>query len=78
MYANLKVRIQLCEEKQRLRILYSRAVVDNSRAVDDFLLYRGKTSREEYERLRVRGDEARRALNSARSALEQHKQEHGC
>jgi hypothetical protein len=78
MGANLKVRIDLCEEKQRLRVLYSRAVVDNSRAVNEVLLARGKTSKEDYERFRLRGDEARRALNSARSALEQHKQQHGC
>jgi hypothetical protein len=78
MGANLKVRIDLCEEKQRLRVLYRRAVVDNSRAVNEVLLARGKTSKEDYERFRLRGDEARRALNSARSALEQHKQQHGC
>ena len=76
--ANPKTRIALCEEKQRLRVLYSRAVLANSRAIDDILLSRGKTSKDEYERLRLRRDKARHALNSARSALEQHKQEHGC
>jgi ElaB/YqjD/DUF883 family membrane-anchored ribosome-binding protein len=76
--ANPKARIALCAEKQRLRVLYGQAVLDNSRAIDDILLSRGKTSKDEYERLRLRRDKARHALNSARSALEQHKQEHGC
>jgi hypothetical protein len=75
MAANLKARIDLCEEKQRLRVLYSQAIEGNSSAVNKVLLSRGK---QDYDRVRALADEARRALNSARSALEQHKQEHGC
>jgi hypothetical protein len=75
MAALVKVRIALCEEKQRLRVLYSRAVVDNSRAFNKQLLARGTF---EFYQVRALADEARHALNSARSALEQHKQEHGC
>ena len=75
MIARPKVRIALCEEKQRLRVLYSRAVVANSRAEDEMLLARGTL---DFYRFRALADEARHALNSARSALEQHKQEHCC
>jgi len=73
--ASPKVRMALCEEKQRLRVLYSRAVVDNSRAADEMLLARGTL---DFYRLRALADEARHALNSARTALERHKQEHCC
>jgi hypothetical protein len=73
--ANPKARIALCEQKQRLRVLYSRAVMDNSRAAEAVLLARGTS---DFYRVRALADEARRALNSARSALEEHKQEHRC
>lgn len=75
MIARPKVRIALCEEKQRLRVLYSRAVVANSRADDEMLLARGTL---DFYPFRALADEARHALNFARSALEQHKQEHCC
>ncbi len=75
MAANSKVLIDPCEEKQRLRVLYSQAKEGSSRAVNEVLLSRGKA---DYDRIRALADEARRAANSARSALEQHKQEHGC
>jgi len=65
----------LCEEKQRLRLRYSKALQDNDGAVDRLLLARGKP---DYDRMRTLRDEARHALNAARTALEQHKQEHGC
>jgi hypothetical protein len=70
-----KALVMLCEEKQRLRLCYTQALEDNSRAVDNLLLARGKP---DYDRLRVIRDEARHALNIARTALEQHKQEHSC
>jgi hypothetical protein len=73
--ASHRIRLVLCDEKQRLRALYSRALEGHSRAVDAALLARGKP---EYDRVRALADEARRALNSARSALEEHKQEHRC
>ena len=78
MIASTRVPIALCEEKQRLRVVYGEAVRVNSVAVNEVLNARGKVSRQECDRLRARSDEARHALNSARSALEQHKQEHGC
>jgi len=64
-----------CEEKRRLRLRYSQALEDNDRSVDKLVLARGKP---EYDRMRVLRDEARSALNAARTALEQHKQEHCC
>ena len=73
MAANIKVRIDLCEEKQRLPVLHSRAVLGNSRAVDEMLLTRGKP---DSDRVRALADDARRVLNYARSALEQYKQKH--
>jgi len=46
-----------------------------SRAADEMLLARGTL---DFYRLRALADEARHALNSARTALERHKQEHCC
>ena len=65
----------LCEEKQRLRLRYSQALENNNSTVDNLLLARGTP---DYDRLRVLRDEARHALNAARTALEQHKQQHCC
>lgn len=65
----------LCEEKQRLRLRYSQAMEDNDRAVDNLVIARGKP---DYDRMRAVRDEARSVLNAARTALEQHKQEHCC
>jgi DICT domain-containing protein len=70
-----KVRLVLCEEKQRLRAFYSQALKAHSRAVNDAVLARGT---QDYDRIRALSDEARNILNAARSALEKHKQEHGC
>ena len=67
--------VMLCEEKQLLRLRYSQALKDNDRAVDNLVLARGKP---DYDRMRALRDEARQTLNSARTALEQHKQEHCC
>ena len=75
MIASPKSRLLLCEEKQRLRVLYSQALEGNSKAVDDALLARGTP---EYDRVRALSDEARNVLNAARAALEKHKQAHGC
>ena len=65
----------LCEEKQRLRLRYSQALEDNDRAVDNLVLARGTP---DYDQMRALRDEARSALNTARNALEQHKQKHCC
>jgi len=75
MFASPKVAIMLCEEKQGLRLRYSQALKDNDSAVDNLVLARGTP---EYDRIRALRDEARSALNAARAALEQHKQEHCC
>jgi hypothetical protein len=73
-----KVQRALCDEKQRLRILYSQAVEIHCSAVDGMLQARGRVSKQEYDRLLTVRDEAKRVLNSARLALDQHKREHGC
>jgi hypothetical protein len=73
--AGPKSRLLLCEEKQRLRVLYSQAFDGHSKAVNETVLARGKQG---YEQVRAHSAEARRRLNDARSALEKHKQEHGC
>ena len=57
-------------------MLYTEALSGHARAVNDAHLARG--NKQEYERVRALTDEARRSLNAARSALEQHKHEHGC
>jgi hypothetical protein len=67
-----------CEEKHRLRVLYNRACERYSATVNDLILVRGKTTKEEYNRVQRFVDEARDASNAAGLALEQHKQEHGC
>jgi phage/plasmid-associated DNA primase len=70
--------LPLCEEKKRLRSLYQLADKRHSSAVNDVLRVRSKVSKEEYDRVRARVDEARNARNLARLTLEQHKNEHGC
>jgi len=72
--ANPKL-VMLCEGKQLLRLRYSQALKDHDRAVNNLVLARGSP---DYDRMRARRDEARSALNAARTALEQHKQEHCC
>jgi hypothetical protein len=78
MEMTARARIALCQEKQRLRILYSQAVEINCCAVEGLIQARGRVSKQEYDRLLAVRNEVRQMLNSARSALEQHKQEHGC
>jgi hypothetical protein len=46
--------------------------------VNDLIALRGKTTEEEYNRVRSFLTEARNARDAARRALEQHKKEHGC
>jgi Rad3-related DNA helicase len=77
----LKPHIRLnppCEEKKRLRALHQLAVDLHNNAVDEVLLARTRASKEDYERFRAVADEAKNIRDAARSALEQHKQEHGC
>jgi hypothetical protein len=67
-----------CEEKERLRFLYKTSLEAYTAAVNDLIALRGKTTEEEYERVRGFLTEARNARDAARLALEQHKQDHGC
>jgi len=46
--------------------------------VNDLIALRGKTTVEEYNRVRSFLAEARNVRDAARRALEQHKREHGC
>jgi hypothetical protein len=67
-----------CAEKLLLRTLYGEALKRRDAAINAVLLIRGKVSKQEYDRVRALADEARVALNLARQALEQHKQDHSC
>ena len=67
-----------CDEKQRLRDRCSEATVQYASAVNAVMRSRGKVAEEEYGRIRDLVDEARNAARSARTALQQHKHEHGC
>jgi hypothetical protein len=67
-----------CEEKQRLRILYDAASKAYATAVNNVLVVRGKTTQQEYDRVRGLADEARIARSAARQALRHHIDEHGC
>jgi hypothetical protein len=67
-----------CEEKERLRSLYKSSIEAYTAAVNNLIALRGKITEEEYSRVRSLLTEARNTRDTARSALEQHKQEHGC
>ncbi|HEV8413561.1 MAG TPA: hypothetical protein VGQ49_08190 [Bryobacteraceae bacterium] len=67
-----------CPEKLQLRTLYGEALKRRDGAINQVLLVRGKVSIQEYDRIRALADEARAALNLARRALEEHKENHGC
>jgi len=73
-----KAHLPPCEEKQRLRLVCKEAAERYAEAVDKANQHRGKTSKEQSERLRAVVNEVRNAHNAARLALQQHKQEHGC
>ncbi len=68
----------VCEEKERLRSLYNASLGSYTAVVNDLIALRGKTTEEEYNRVRRFLAEARNVRDAARLALEQHKQEHGC
>jgi len=70
--------IPLCEERRRLRSVYSQTVTRHSRAVEEVIQLRGKVAMEEYQRLRACADQARQARSTARLALDHHREEHGC
>jgi hypothetical protein len=68
----------LCAEKLRLRTVYGQAVDLHSKAVEEVLRARGRTSNLDYEGFRAVADQARNARDTARLALDLHKREHGC
>jgi hypothetical protein len=72
------IHLPACEEKERLRSLYNASLGAYTAVVNELIGMRGKTTREEYDRVRRFLTEARNARDAARRALEQHKQEHGC
>jgi hypothetical protein len=61
-----------------LRDLYNEAAETYTSSVNDVNLSRGKTTKEDYDRLRDIGDRARTARDAAHSALDEHKRQHGC
>ena len=67
-----------CEEKERLRVIYNVASEHYATTVNDVTVTRGKTSKQEYDRLQSVVDEARNARDLAHLTLEHHKQKHGC
>ena len=67
-----------CEEKERLRTFYNVSLGAYTAVVNDLIAIRGKTTKEEYDRVRSFLTEARNARDAARRALEKHKTEHGC
>jgi len=79
MGSNPNIRIlPTCEEKLRLRDVCAAATRCCDTAVNEITLVRGKTTRDEYDRLRAVVHDRRNARSLARQALGQHKQEHGC
>jgi hypothetical protein len=67
-----------CDEKLRLRNLYNAAAEKFASAVNNVNVGRGKTTKEEYDRLRAIVDAARNKRNSAHLDLDRHTREHGC
>jgi hypothetical protein len=63
--------LPLCEEKERLRTLYKASNERFSSAVNDLIAMRGKTTEEEYHRVRSLLTEARNVRDGARHELEQ-------
>jgi len=67
-----------CEEKYRLLNLSKSSVNGHSAAVDDLAITRGKTSKQDHDRLLALAEEARDKSEAASRALFQHTREHGC
>ena len=67
-----------CEEKRRLLNLYTVALARFSVSIEDLNSVRGRTSREEYDRLRLVSRDAWTSAESARIDLEGHTNEHRC
>ena len=67
-----------CEERDRLLTLYKTGVAHYSATINDLNLTRGKSSREEYDRLLSFSQDAWRLAENARLALDRHTEKHGC
>ena len=67
-----------CEEKDRLLNLYRVALARFSVSIEDLNRVHGRTSKEEYDRLRSVSRDAWTAAESARLDLEGHTIEHAC
>jgi hypothetical protein len=64
--------------QDRLVGLYTAAVARYSATVNDTTVTRGKTSKQEYDRLLSLSEEARISAEAARLALGRHAHKHGC
>jgi hypothetical protein len=67
-----------CEEKSHLLNLYKAAMVRYSISIEDLNRTRGRTSTEEYDRLRSLSKDAWSSAEGARLALEGHTGTHKC
>ena len=68
----------LCEEKRRLVSEYQETTGKFSQAVTELLGKLGKSSRDDYQRLKTVSQERRARSEQARLALEQHVAAHQC
>lgn len=67
-----------CEVKRRLLDVYQEVVAHYSITVGDVAAARGKTLKQDYDRLQALADVAKDAAEAARLALARHAKEHGC
>ena len=67
-----------CEEKIRLAEEYRRTVLIFGAAVSELQELMATSSKQQYERLRIRSEDARLKCERARIALEDHTTLHGC
>ena len=68
----------ICPTKRRLLTAYQTATKLYSNAVADLSVLIGKTSREDYDKLNLAAQKARRSSANALEALEAHTDDHSC
>ena len=61
-----------------MRAVHKEAAERYTAAVNDVNVTGGKSTKEEYDRLRSVADKAKAARNAAQQALNDHKKSHGC
>jgi hypothetical protein len=66
------------DEKSRLLELYKTAVLSHSAAINDLTVTRGRTSKQEYERIRTCAEKAKTDAEAAGREFFDHTQTHGC